>query len=470
MMNQLVKWLCLRWLRLAVPRALLVLLACDAAAIAPLMALTMVPVAGVTAIGVEQGEWYYFQRSMQNAADAAVIAAATNANTSGTGSGYIAEAAATARNFGYVNGSNNVSVATASVTCPTGSPSGATCFTTTVSTVVPVLFSGLIGFRGNAAYGSGRGQTILASATATTTSTAGGSYCLWTQSGESDSFTSDTSGSNLNGCAVMSNGGTNCSGGDINAKYGDAHGTNIGCGTTKASSTVIPPDNDTKYKGMANNIPNDNCHNSYPQEWSDFWGNRYTQSSNQLSGTKNWNGDHELCGDIQLTGDVTLTGSQTTITIMNGVLDTNGHTIKTASGAAATIVFSGNGTTCGHSPIGGGTIDIAAPTTGNWQGVAVYQDPAITSGVDINYDDHNCPHFKISGLVYLPCSHLNFTGTIEKSSTGKACVMVVAAKVHCGGGQISTNVNANSDCGSAGGSGLTTPTSPSATVRVRLVA
>ena len=76
MMNQIVKWLRLRWLRLAVPRALLVLVACDAAAIAPLMALTMVPVAGVTAIGVEQGEWYYFQRSMQNAADAAVIAAA----------------------------------------------------------------------------------------------------------------------------------------------------------------------------------------------------------------------------------------------------------------------------------------------------------------------------------------------------------------------------------------------------------
>ena len=470
MMKHLKLWTHARWLRIFLPRAMLMLLACDAAAIAPITALLMIPVAGTAAVGVEQGEWYYFQRSMQNAADSAAIAAATNANTSGSGSGYIAEAAAAARNFGYVNGVNNVTISTTSVTCPSGSPSATSCFNTTVSTVVPVTFSALIGYHGNASYGSGRGQTILASATAATTTTVGGSYCMWSQSSDSDSFTSYSSSTNLNGCAVMSNGGSNCSGGDINAKYGDAHGSNSGCGTTKTSSAAIPPDNDSKYKGMASHIPSDNCYGNYAQETTNWYGGKSAAWYNQLHDSYSWTGDHEFCGDVQLTDDVVLTGSQTTITIVNGVLDTNGHTIQTASGAAATIVFTGNKSGCGHTPSGSGTIDIAAPTSGNWQGAAIYQDPNTTSGVDINYDDCTCPHLKVSGLVYLPCSHLTFTGTIEKSSQGSACVMVVAAKVHCGGGQIASNVNANSDCGSTASSGLTPPASPSATVHARLVA
>ena len=475
MMKRLLQRLLAQVPRWGVLRCWIVMLACDAAAVAPAMALLLIPVAGASAVGVEESEWYYFQRSMQHAADSAAIAAATNNNTSGTGSGYVTEAAAVARNFGYVNGANTNSVATARATCPANSPAGASCFTTTISTVVPLGFSGLIGFHGNAAYGSGRGELISASATATTATTAGGNYCMWSQSSDSDSFTSYGSSTNLNGCAVMSNGGSNCSGGAINAKYGDAHGTNSGCGTTQTSSTAIPPDNSTKYKGLAGNIPQDSCYGYYPQEQTSWNGSKWTGSNNQLWGTPSWNGgNHEFCGDVQLTGDVTLTGSQTAITIMNGVLDTNGHTIKTASGAAATIVFSGNKSGCGHTPTGTGTIDIAAPTSGNWQGVAIYQDPATTSGVDVNYDDCTCPHWKVSGLVYLPCSNLTFTGTIEKSSNGGACVMVMAAKVHCGGGQISGNVNANSDCGSAGSgagvTGLAPPVSPSATARVRLVA
>lgn len=457
MMNRLGKWLRARWPRFAVPRALLAALACDAAAIAPAMALLLVPIAGVTAVGVEQGEWHYFQRSMQNAADAAVIAAATNNNTTGTGSSYLAEAAAAARNFGYVNGVNNATVTTTAATCPTGSPAGTSCFTTTISTVVPLGFSGIIGFTGNAAYGTGRGELISVSATATTT-ISGHNYCIWTQSGDSDSFrTNGAPNANLAGCSIMANGGATCNGHNLGADFGDAHGTNSGCGVTQSSSVAIPTDN---YKGLANNIPADHC-SSYPQETSSYGGNTVV-ASNQLSGTKNWTGDHELCGDIQLTGDVTLTGSQTTITIKNGVLDTNGHTIKTASGASATIVFSGNGTTCGHNPIGNGTIDIAAPTSGNWSGVAIYQDPATTSGVDIDYDGYNCPHWNVSGLVYLPSANFTFSGEVDKSSNGQACFALVAAKVLVNG---TGNVfSGDTNCASAG---LTMASSVSS--RTRLV-
>jgi hypothetical protein len=46
---------------------------------------------------------------------------------------------------------------------------------------------------------------------------------------------------------------------------------------------------------------------------------------------------------------------------------------------------------------------IAAPTGGTWSGVAMYQDPSLTSGVDIAYTG-NSPTWDLTGLIYLPHS------------------------------------------------------------------
>ena len=65
-------------------------------------------------LGFEITNWYLTTRSMQNAADAAVIAAATNAS-----SNYNTEAAAVATLYGYTNGANNATVtASNAATCP----------------------------------------------------------------------------------------------------------------------------------------------------------------------------------------------------------------------------------------------------------------------------------------------------------------------------------------------------------------
>ena len=36
-----------------------------------------------------------------------------------------------------------------------------------------------------------------------------------------------------------------------------------------------------------------------------------------------------------------------------------------------------------HAPTGDGTLDFSAPNTGPWKGIAIYQDPNLTTGVDI---------------------------------------------------------------------------------------
>jgi hypothetical protein len=47
---------------------------------------------------------------------------------------------------------------------------------------------------------------------------------------------------------------------------------------------------------------------------------------------------------------------------------------------------------------GNGTLDIAAPTSGAWSGIAVYQDPALTTNVNISYAGNN-PTWNITGLI-----------------------------------------------------------------------
>src|SRR5919107_4509602 len=72
--------------------------------VATMTALAMPALIGVAGLGAEVSYWYLVQRSMQNAADSAVIAAATNGSAN-----YASEAKAAAARYGYVDGVNKVS-------------------------------------------------------------------------------------------------------------------------------------------------------------------------------------------------------------------------------------------------------------------------------------------------------------------------------------------------------------------------
>jgi Flp pilus assembly protein TadG len=65
-------------------------------------------------LGYEITNWFLQTRSMRNAADAAAIAAASNGSDN-----YNVEATAVAAQYGFVNGSNNVTVtASTAAACP----------------------------------------------------------------------------------------------------------------------------------------------------------------------------------------------------------------------------------------------------------------------------------------------------------------------------------------------------------------
>jgi len=135
---------------------------------------------------------------MQNAADAAAIAAARNGTSS-----YQSEAQAVAAQYGFVAGTSGVTVTPLdNQTCPNAQTN---CFLVTIAmTSAPQFFSQVVGFPApalSAASMAGGGQND--------------SYCLLALASSGTDPAITTNGApkaNLAGCSIMSNTGANCHG------------------------------------------------------------------------------------------------------------------------------------------------------------------------------------------------------------------------------------------------------------------
>jgi Flp pilus assembly protein TadG len=195
--------------------------------VAVLVALALPVLVGTMGLAAETSYWYVHQRGMQNAADAAAIAAATNAS-----SGYAAEAKAVARQFGFQDGSGNITVVATNPNtasgCTTPAGSANSCYVVTVSDKVPLFLSQVVTLK--------TGTTALA---ATAVAKNGGAYpyCILALGGVTTDIRSNGApNADLKRCDVMSNTGATCNGSNLNADVGDAHGTNNGCGVIEHSN------------------------------------------------------------------------------------------------------------------------------------------------------------------------------------------------------------------------------------------
>jgi hypothetical protein len=390
-------------------------------AVSVMMGFLLIPLVGALGLGFEVSNWYLTARGMQNAADSAALAAATNG-----GSNYDVEAKAVAAQYGFVNGTNNISVAVSnSAACPGG---GTNCYSVAISGFVPLLLSQVVGYRGDATLNGAAQKQLSAQAVATTPIP----FCLLALGG-SGIRTNGAPKANM-GCNVMSNTTATCNGHNLGAPIGAAHGTNSGCGISALSNFPIVAD---PYIGLASNIPANTCGSAPP-------------ATTQWSGFQSISGNRVVCGDLQVTGNVQVDApAGAVLVIENGQLDiTKGSSLTTTKGSGLTVVFSGNNSgSYIHAPTGGGTLDITAPTSGPWKGVAIYQDPNLTSGVNISAAG-NSPTWNITGLVYLPHASVTFSGAVSKSSNGQSCFVLVVSDITVNGtGSILPN---DSACGQAG--------------------
>lgn len=134
--------------------------------------------------------------------------------------------------------------------------------------------------------------------------------------------------------------------------------------------------------------------------------------------------------------------------------------MRTASGASATIIFSGtNGASISHvmedSRNGNQNtvLEIEAPTTGTWAGMAVYYDPTLTQNVDMTFAG-NEPEFRFTGVVYMPESDVTFSGAISKATDGADCFVFVVETIVING---TASIANRGGCAAAG---VVMPTSP----------
>ena len=283
-------------------------------------------------LGFEISNWYLRSRAMQNAADAAVMAAASNGEDN-----FNVEAAAVAAHYGFVDGASNVSVtASNNAPCPEGADVTSSCYSVSISSVVPLFLSQLVGYVGDLK-NDGVPQKLLTSAAVAVQTTIQQPLCLLTLSKSGTGLrTNGAPNSNFNGCSVMSNSKATCNGSDLKANYGLAASSNDGCGIKKKSNIPVVAD---PYASLAINIPADNCgtgENAYPQEPKKH-NDPPLPATNIWSGTKSISGVKQVCGDIQLSGSnevvITTPDNQigAVIVIYNGQLDLNGKTLRTAT-------------------------------------------------------------------------------------------------------------------------------------------
>ena len=173
-------------------------------------------------------------------------------------------------------------------------------------------------------------------------------------------------------------------------------------------------------------------------------------TSVRAGGTNCW-------GSLRVNSNRTLNLPSGTYYINGGDVFIQGNLTCTA----CTIVLTNSDGTAPSPTIGqfkvnaGSNVNMTAPTSGPFQGIAIYQDRRATDRSPGNNINGNSGSI-IQGALYFPSQQLDYNGT---GTTDAICTMFVARRVNFSGNSVTTNkFKKLSDCsayGIPGGSGVT---------------
>jgi Flp pilus assembly protein TadG len=390
-----------------------------------MLVLMLIPIIAVLGMATEASSWFLTQRAMQNAADSAAIAAASNAcavtdtcHTTSHTPTFVDEAASVATSYGFTDALADTTVSTVKNPCPADNTQ--TCYWVTITKVAPINLVRLVGFNGDAdVSGGGRGQTIGALSVASAKFDPA-TFCILSLDSSGTSKGIDVnggSGTPLAGCSLGTNGHASCNQvqGSI-AVY--ALNAPSGCSSISANDKVIPAPLSDPYEALKSNIPVNPC-STYP-------GTNLTGGTTiTLSATPKI-----YCGNLTLNGDVGISGTGLLV-IENGALNLANHKLTSGVGAGVTIIFTAPNPSPGPNasktmdPNSKGTLDIAAPTSGNWAGVAVYTNPDLKKLVTYKENGNSSTIWNITGLIYMPHATVTLDGNVNKATNGVDCFALV---------------------------------------------
>jgi hypothetical protein len=367
------------------------------------VALAMVAIMGFAGLAMDMGTLRYQKRLEQTAADAAAIAGALNLGSSFGGVVAGGQAAASADAFTDNNnagGCTGQGVAIGCISIAINNPplygphtADSKYVEAIVSAVQPTFFMNIFGVSK---------ELVVARAVATDVS-GGGPYsgCLYALGPPSSSI----EGVNINGnatlnaptCGINDNGNFNTKGNALTVNAGSfgvsgdpnqsGPGGHVTCTDPQATCPVY-------------GVPASADPLSY-----------LTPPTQPAAGT--------VSGSTYSPGTyngISLTGS-TNVTFSPGIYYMTGdftcHGTPTIQGTGVMFYFT-NGATWNCS--GNDTVNLSAPTSGTYQGILLYQDPADTSGPTIGGNVGST----FAGTVYFPKSQITFFGNSSSVSIGMA--------------------------------------------------
>jgi Flp pilus assembly protein TadG len=394
--------------------------------VAPLLGLALIPIMGAVAAAVDYSRASGVKTALQAALDSAVIAGAKDGS---------ANWSQTATNMFNAN----IAAKGSTVATPTFSFDGQNSYSGTVTASLPTAFR-VLGF-----------SSLSISAASVASGSQPDNSCILTlDGGQPRSDVSLTLNGapvvSLTGCSIRSNTSMNCNGHNGNASASIAAGTVSARNNAENNAAVVPD----IYSPLAGNITNQCGSSRIGATWT---GGSSAPKTGVVTVSNNGYTEYHVCGDLTVTGTGYLTGSapasDSLIIIENGSLSVaDSAQISTARTA---IILTGNNSYASaiNFPNGKGhaaSLSLSPPTSpGTWQGIALYQNPALTNSVDDTWGPGAT--FNVDGVAYLP--HANMTMHGSGASNNYQCTKIVV-NTFTTDGSVNLNFAQTSGCNTIG--------------------
>jgi hypothetical protein len=371
--------------------------------VAPMLALALVPIVGAVGAAIDFSRASDVRTKLQASIDAAVLAGAHDGTANWT------QAA--------LNVFNSQVPANATVAAPSFTLGDDKIYYGQVNGAISTNFVGLLGFST---------LNISVGSKATQGDVPDDSCLLTLDHGQPLSHVSMTFNGNpnvnLNGCGLRSNTSLKCNGHSGGSSASIGAGSSIGCDNPQSNANPLPD----PFATVAVNITRLCGGLATGATWVPGSPPAGLRTVSMTGYT-----EYHVCGDLTLSGNGYLTGSapsaDSVIVIENGGLIVANNAAITALRTA--IVLTGNNAYASaiSFPNGNGksaTLTISPPTNASnpWQGFSLYQDPALTNGVDNTWGPG--ANFFADGIVYLPNSNVVIHG--NAASSNQHCTKVVA--------------------------------------------
>jgi hypothetical protein len=371
----------------------------DRGAIAPIFALTLVPVIMASGGAIDYSRANDFRTKLQSAIDSAVLSGARD-GSSGWGE--------LARNTFDANVQNKLRLSlqtTVSFNRDTGG-----IYRGHAVATIQTAFLGLIGI-----------HTFNVAAKATAISIEADNSCILTlDKGQPSTHVSlSLNGApviDLSGCTIRSNTALDCNGHDGNLTKAIAGGMAAGCANPKSYSAAVPD----IYSQLASSIT-PQCGSS---RLGVTWSAGTLPSSAGFKAVSNLGRtEYHVCGDLTVEGTGNLLGvtpgSDALIVIENGSLNISNNASVTATRMGIVLTGDNSAPARINFPNGNGKaakLALSPPLdkSNPWQGVALYLDPKLTKDVDNTWGPG--ADFSADGLVYLGNSNVVTDGNTTSSN------------------------------------------------------